>query len=193
MSTASSQTIPSISGEKSSLDGSGTSTSTFTSPQTLTPVDKRRKRLFEASKSFKRRRKSIKKPKSVDPSPNAESSKEVFLGQNLPNSASKEAESPETSLEDKNTKWRKLDREIRWHALLYSFNIFAHDLILEIYGDISSDSTEYQDARTIHENIKAYKGQVLRYMEVDNSLYHAVLLTIRTNLLLSLASYSRTH
>jgi hypothetical protein len=66
---------------------------------------------------------------------------------------------------------RKLDRLIRWDALMYCSTFREDEIIRQCYGfDISPDSQAYTYARTkLYDNIKGYKSRTISRMEVCRS------------------------
>lgn len=95
-------------------------------------------------------------------------------------SASQIARSPEFSSQaasadagpsgpDARESYRILDREIRWHSLLYATSQAYHELIVAAYGDhLKPYTEEYQAAKTrIQDTIRAHQNQTLSGGEVS--------------------------
>jgi hypothetical protein len=62
---------------------------------------------------------------------------------------------------------RKLDRRIYWDSFLYHTNLFARDIMVDIYGDKVIDTTYFIVGRAkIMENVKTYKNRTLKRFEV---------------------------
>ena len=74
----------------------------------------------------------------------------------------------EEAVHEDDEKLRLLDCKTRWMAFLYHFNVFWDTVLRQVYGqDLDMDSYDAITGRAkIFNNVKSYKYEVLKAMEV---------------------------